>query len=243
MASTVHIVETPTRVDVDGDALNLAVTAGINRLQDASDLAGTAGTGKGWVRNAGGAMEWTDLVTNDEAELRFARSYQRSGSAETVDRDSCKTATNAAAGVMYLTRGYFPAATYATVRLGKGGTVGVSGGFAMYFAIYRISDGGLVAQSADVAAEMIAIAANVTGSVTFPFTIPTSGDYWAGWMLASGFTTSPTMVNSGQSLSAVAFEDPAIAARHTTTGLASPPATVTPVNPGGLIRWWFRYDQ
>lgn len=32
------------------------------RLQNASDLSGTPGTGKGWVRAADGSMVWTDLV-------------------------------------------------------------------------------------------------------------------------------------------------------------------------------------
>lgn len=45
---------------------------GITRLQDASDLSGVAGTGKGWVRDSSGAMVWTDLATQAELDAHAA---------------------------------------------------------------------------------------------------------------------------------------------------------------------------
>lgn len=69
---SVHITEEPTTVEVEDTSLRLKVVSGIARLQDAVDLKGTAGTGKGWVRNASGAMEWTDLATQAELDAHAA---------------------------------------------------------------------------------------------------------------------------------------------------------------------------
>lgn len=72
MSSIVEITEDRPTVTVDGESLSLTVSAGITRLQDASDLSGTAGTGKGWVRDETGAMVWTDLATQAELDAHTA---------------------------------------------------------------------------------------------------------------------------------------------------------------------------
>lgn len=72
MSSIVEITEDRPTVTVEGESLSLTVSAGITRLQDASDLSGTAGTGKGWVRDSSGAMVWTDLATQAELDAHAA---------------------------------------------------------------------------------------------------------------------------------------------------------------------------
>jgi hypothetical protein len=68
VSSIVEITEDRPTVTIDGESLSLTVSAGITRLQDASDLSGSPGTGKGWVRDGAGAMVWTDLATQAELD-------------------------------------------------------------------------------------------------------------------------------------------------------------------------------
>lgn len=72
MADTVEVVEQPAFVSIDEENVTVTVDVGITRLQDASDLTGSPGTGKGWVRDGSGAMVWTDLATQAELDAHAA---------------------------------------------------------------------------------------------------------------------------------------------------------------------------